>query len=106
MATNPDDRYQTADEAAAALRSLVATEERATVQQLGGDRSGDCRRPVPEPVAERRAHADRGPRSPPVLARVRSSEPKAGSLRSRWAGRGTKANRASRRVRSQLRRPY
>ena len=51
MAANPDDRYQTADEAAAALRSLVATEERFHHDQYGGDRGGERCPPTPAPAS-------------------------------------------------------
>ena len=103
MATNPDDRYQTADEAAAALRSLLATEE-PPCRPPGADRGG--RRPVvpkpvpkttaavtpvPEPVPEEDTNLET-PSLPP-RAGARSSKPKRVAPRSRWTDRVTKDKR-------------
>jgi serine/threonine-protein kinase len=89
MATNPNDRYQTADEASAALRNLLRPKN---VTPPG--RPAPTVAPVasvPEPVPKE-APTLEAP-SPPVRAEVRLSKPKGDSLRSRWTGRGTKATR-------------
>jgi eukaryotic-like serine/threonine-protein kinase len=89
MASNPDDRYQTADEAATALRTLLRPKNAPTSSSSAATVAATPPA-VPEPVAKEVTPIEAP--APPVLARVRSSEPKAGSLGSRWAGRVPKAN--------------
>ena len=88
IATNPDDRYQTADEAAAALRSLLRPKGASPGQPAptapgGGSGLG----PAPK--------RDTTPEAPalPVRAAIRPSKPRSDSLRSSWRGRGKKASR-------------
>jgi serine/threonine-protein kinase len=101
MATNPDDRYQTADEAAAALRSLLKS------KNLPADRPAPIMAavapvpkpapkttavtPIPEPVPERVTNLDT-PSLPP-RAGARSSKSKRYAPRSRWTDRLTKDKR-------------
>ncbi len=102
MATNPDDRYQTADEAADALRSMLRRKNTApssstpTVQAIA---------PKPEPVVNERATLEAKPG--PVLkggatpeapelrprAAVSPSKPKGNSPPSRGTGRWSTAKR-------------
>jgi serine/threonine-protein kinase len=88
MATNPADRYQTAEEAAAALRSLLRPKN---VPHGPSAPTVAAITSVPGPVPHGGANLEAP--SPPVRAGVRSSKPKRDSLRSRWTGRVTKANR-------------
>jgi serine/threonine-protein kinase len=88
MATSPDDRYQTADEAATAMRSLLrpknvpaANGSTATVAAAATVTAAE---PVPKEVPTPLAAP------PPVTAGVRSSQPKPDSRRLRGAGRGKK----------------
>jgi serine/threonine-protein kinase len=102
MATNPDDRYQTADEAATALRSLLRP------KNLPADRPAPTvaavaplPKPVPitpaavtpvtEPVPEK--DTDLETPSLPPRAGARSSKPKRVAPRSRWTDRVTKDKR-------------
>ena len=102
MATNPDDRYQTADEAAAAMRSLLRP------KNLPADRPASTEaavaplpKPVPitpaavtpvtEPVPEKDTNLET-PSLPP-RAGARSSKPKRVAPRSRWTDRVTKDKR-------------
>ena len=83
MATNPDDRYQTADEAAAALRSLLRPKN-APCRPPGAGRGGRRAKPVPtttaavapvpEPVPEEDTHLEplRCPPGPGLARRNRS----------------------------------
>jgi eukaryotic-like serine/threonine-protein kinase len=89
MATNPDDRYQTAGEAAAALRSLLRAKNAPPVRPAP---TAAAIAAVPAPVPPKGGTTLKAP-APPVRAGVRSSKPKWDSLRSRWTGRATKANR-------------
>jgi serine/threonine protein kinase len=81
MATNPDDRFQSADEAAAALRSLLRPKNPPPVRSATAV-AANASMPVPEPVPKG------GPTlevpTPSVPSRVRSSKSKRDSLRSRW----------------------
>ena len=110
MATNPDDRYQTADEAAAALRSMLRPKNK-PAGTSGTDRSGDRLRAsepgssrtdvttVPGPVPKGDATLE----APSPLVRTADSlvrNRKRDSLRSRGTGRWTKAKPSSRRGRS------
>lgn len=89
MATNPDDRYQTADEAAAALRTLLRPKN---VPQPSGSASTEAAiTSVPEPVPN--GDTTLKAPAPPVRSGIRLSKLKWDSLRTRMAGRGTKANR-------------
>ena len=91
MATNPDDRYQTAGEAADALRSMLRRKNSAPsssaptvpVQAVA---------PKPEPVPTAGAPVGAVP-SPPVLARASASKPNGNSSRSGGTGRWTNAKR-------------
>jgi serine/threonine protein kinase len=94
MASNPDDRYQTADEAAAALRSLLRPKNAAAARSAPAPASAPTEAaaasaPAPVPKVSPTPEAP----LPPVPSPVRSSKPKSGSLRSRWTGPGTKVNR-------------
>ena len=102
MATNPDDRYQTADEAAAALRSLLrpknlpADRPAPTVAAVAPvpkpvPKTTAAVTPVPEPVPEEDTNLET-PSLPP-RARARSSKPKGVAPRSRWTDRVTKDKR-------------
>ena len=102
MATNPDDRYQTADEAAAALRSLLrpknlpADRPAPTVAAVAPvpkpvPKTTAAVTPVPEPVPEEDTNLET-PSLPP-RAGARSSKPKRGAPRSRWTDRVTKDKR-------------
>ena len=102
MATNPDDRYQTADEAAAALRSLLrpkglpADRQAPTVAAVAPvpepvPRTTAAVTPVPEPVPEEDTNLET-PSLPP-RAGARSSKPKRVEPRSRWTDRVTKDKR-------------
>jgi serine/threonine-protein kinase len=89
MATNPDDRYQTAQEAAAALRRMLRPKNvppGPSAPTVAAITSASV--PVPVPQGGTNLEAP----SPPVRAVVRSSKLKRDSLRSRWTGRVTKAN--------------
>ena len=99
MATNPDDRYQTADEAAAALRSLLRP------KNLPADRPAPAVAAVPKPVPATTAAVTPVPESVPEedthletpslppRAGARSSKPKRIAPRSRWTDRVTKDKR-------------
>jgi serine/threonine-protein kinase len=102
MATNPDDRYQTAEEAATALRSLLRPKgqpaERpasaaAAVAPAPVSAPGPAVTPVPvsEPVPKEDAQIE-APALPP-RAGVGSPKPKRGSARTRWIDRVTKDKR-------------
>jgi serine/threonine protein kinase len=90
MATNPDDRYQTADEAATALRALLRPKSGASASSSAGTVAPIAAVPESVPKVGTTLEAP----ALPVRAAARSSERKSGSLRSRWAGRGPKTNRA------------
>jgi hypothetical protein len=103
MATSPDDRYQTADEAAAALRSLLrpknhpadrpAPSEAAVAPVSKPDRKTTAAvTPVPKPVPEEDTDDLETP-SLPSRAGARSSKPKLAVARSRWTDRVTKDKR-------------
>jgi serine/threonine protein kinase len=89
MATDPDDRFQTADEAATALRSLLRPKN-ASRPALTPEANASAPEPAPK--------GDAIPEAPaaPVPAGIGSPKlkPKWDSLRARWTGRGTNANRA------------
>ena len=102
MATNPDDRYQTADEAAAAMRSLLrpknlpADRPAPTVAAVAPvpepvPKTTAAVTPVPEPVPEEDTNLET-PSLPP-RAGARSSKPKRVAPRSRWTDRVTKDKR-------------
>ena len=102
MATNPDDRYQTADEAAAAMRSLLrpkhlpADRPAPTVAAVAAvpepvPKTTAAVTPVPEPVPEEDTNLET-PSLPP-RAGARSSKPKRVAPRSRWTDRVTKDKR-------------
>jgi eukaryotic-like serine/threonine-protein kinase len=102
MATNRDDRYQTADEAAAALRSLLrpknlpADRPAPTVAAVAPvpepvPKTTAAVTPVPEPVPEEDTNLET-PSLPP-RAGARSSKPKRVAPRSRWTDRVTKDKR-------------
>ncbi|MGO9463205.1 MAG: serine/threonine protein kinase [Isosphaeraceae bacterium] len=112
MATNPDDRYQTADEAAVALRSLlrpktvpasvsaptaassVSTTAAPTVATSEAPTAASAvARPAAAPAAVPQEASTPEAPSLPALAGSRSSKPKRESLRSRLTGRGKKATR-------------
>ncbi len=87
MATNPDDRYQTADEAAAALRNLLrpktvpAGQQPAPAAATGRSEPGQAPKSAPAPEAP----------LPPLPASVRSPKSGRDSLLSRATVRGMKA---------------
>jgi eukaryotic-like serine/threonine-protein kinase len=87
MASNPDDRYQTADEAAAALRTLLRPKNAPPASGSAGTVAANAA--VPETAPKGGTTLEALP--PPLPAVIRPSERKPGSLRSRWGGRGTKA---------------
>jgi eukaryotic-like serine/threonine-protein kinase len=101
MATNPDDRYQTGDEAAESLRSMLRPKNTATAPSAptveaiasspgpGPRPSGGTTAPAPVPKRDATLEAP----APLVRAAIRTSEPKSGSLRSRGTDRWTKAKR-------------
>jgi serine/threonine-protein kinase len=82
MASNPDDRYQTADEAAAALRSLLRPKNAPPSRSASTATAIPL---VPEPVAKR-APTPEGTVLPPRTA-VRLSKPKSDTRRARKTGR-------------------
>jgi hypothetical protein len=87
MATNPDDRYQTAGEAAAALRSLLRPKNAAPASSAPTEAAVA---PVPAPVRKEET-AIEAP-SPLVRAETRLPKRKSGSPRSHGASRGTKVS--------------
>jgi serine/threonine protein kinase len=103
MATNPDDRYQTGDEAAESLRSMLRPKNTATapsaptvaaIASTPGPEPGPrpnrgTTAPAPVPTGEATLEAP----APLVRPTIRTSEPKSDSLRSRGTGRWTKAKR-------------
>jgi hypothetical protein len=89
MATSPDDRYQTADEAAAALRSLLRPKTVPAGQQPAPAAAASSPERGPAPTS---APAPEAP-SPPVPAGVRSPESKRASLWPRGIGRATNDKR-------------
>jgi eukaryotic-like serine/threonine-protein kinase len=103
MATNPDDRYQTGDEAAESLRSMLRPKNTATappaptvaaIASTPGPEPGHGPNEgttAPAPVPKRDATLEAP--APLVRPAIRASEPKSGSLRSRGTGRWTKAKR-------------
>jgi eukaryotic-like serine/threonine-protein kinase len=105
LATNPDDRYQTADDAAAALRSLLRPKNKApgspaaTVAAIasasapgpGPGPNGVATVPEPGPKKD----ATREAPSPPVRTAIRSPEPKRDSLRSAGTSRRTWTKRVA-----------
>jgi eukaryotic-like serine/threonine-protein kinase len=102
MATNPDDRYQTAKEAADAMRSLLrpknlpadrAAPTVAAVAPVGEPvpKTTAAVTPVPQPVAEEDTNLET-PSLPP-RAGARLSKPKRVAPRSRWTDRVTKDKR-------------
>jgi eukaryotic-like serine/threonine-protein kinase len=99
MATSPDDRYQTADEAADALRSMLRPKNKPsgtpapTVAAIASTRATG---PGPNglttvPPSAQKGDATIEAPSPLVRAGTRSSQSKRDSLRSRGTGRWTKA---------------
>jgi eukaryotic-like serine/threonine-protein kinase len=88
MATNPDDRYQTADEAADALRSLLRPK---TAPPIRSEPAAAANAPVPAPVPSAVSESQASP--PLVLARNRLLKPKNGTLLSQWTDRLTKNKR-------------
>ncbi len=103
MATNPDDRYQTGDEAAESLRSMLRPKNTATaplaptvaaIASTPGPEPGHGPNEgttAPAPVPKRDATLEAP--APLVRPTIRASEPKSGLLRSRGTGRWTKAKR-------------
>jgi eukaryotic-like serine/threonine-protein kinase len=89
MATNPDDRYQTADEAAAAMRSLLRP--KSVPPANGSTATVAATATVPEPAPKGVTTLEAPP--PPARTEIHSSKKKSDSVRSGWAGRGTNANR-------------
>jgi hypothetical protein len=85
MATDPADRYQTADEAAAALRSLLRPKNAPPARSAP---TAAAVASVPEPVPKGGTTLEAP--LPPVPAGIRPSKRRGDSLRSRWAGRRTK----------------
>jgi len=88
MATDRDDRYQTADEAAKALRSLLRPKNLPSgrpVPTVAATAAVLVAVPVPQEVTNLEAP----PPPLPVRAGVRPAKPKGDSLRSPWTGRGT-----------------
>ena len=71
MATNPDDRFQTADEAAAALRSMLRPKN-APPSRPAPTETATASVPEPVPKAETTVEAP----APPVPARIPVSKPK------------------------------
>jgi eukaryotic-like serine/threonine-protein kinase len=88
MATNPADRYQTAGEAADALRSMLRRKN-AAPSTSAPSVPVQAVAPKPEPVPKRDAPVEAAP-SPPVLARVSPSKQKGSSPR--WGGIGRWTN--------------
>ncbi len=79
MATNPDDRYQTADEAAAALRSMLRPKN-APASRSAPRVPATAPALEPVPKAETTVEA----LAPVLPARTHSSQPKPDQGRSRW----------------------
>ena len=90
MATSPDDRYQTADEAATALRSLLRPKAVAP-SPSASTAPAIPSEPVPAPVPNGTTTVEAP--APPVPAGPRASKPTEHSFRSRLTARGTKAKR-------------
>jgi len=86
MATNPDDRYQTADEAAAALRSLLRPKNAAPVNSAPKVAAAE---PVPVQKVVTKPEAP----PPPLKVGVSPPRPTRDSLRAVKTGPGTKVNR-------------
>jgi serine/threonine protein kinase len=100
MATSPDDRYQTAEEAATALRSLLRPKNApastsgpaaAVIAAAPGPTSKEATT-APGPGPKRNV-ASEAPR-PSVQAAIRTAKPKQDSLRSWGIGRWSKAQKA------------
>jgi hypothetical protein len=87
MATNPEDRYQTAGEAAAALRSLLRPKTAAPASSTPPEAAVA---PMPAPVRQEETTIEAP--LPPVRAETRLPKRKSGSARSRGTSRGTKAS--------------
>jgi serine/threonine-protein kinase len=81
MATNPDDRFQTAGEAAAALRSMLRPKN-APPSPSPSAPAVAVNVSAPEPAPKSSTTVETT--SPPVPAPVRVSKPKRDSRRSRW----------------------
>jgi serine/threonine-protein kinase len=88
MATSPDDRYQTAEEAATALRSLLRPKSVAPARSAP---TAAAVRSAPEPVPKAGTILEAP--VPVVPAVVRVSKPKSGSLPRLWTDLGTKGKR-------------
>ncbi len=88
MATNPDDRYQTAAEAAAALRSLLRPKIADTARSAPTQTATAS---VPVPVPKEIATPEVPP--PPVRVGIRPSKPTRDTVRTRGTILGTKASR-------------
>jgi eukaryotic-like serine/threonine-protein kinase len=83
MATDPDDRFQTADEAATALRSMLRPKNASRqVPTVEASASEPAKAPKATPIPE-------AP-TPPVRAEIPVSKPKLVSLRSHWTDLGKK----------------
>ncbi len=88
MATSPDDRYQTADEAATALRSLLKPKNAAPSPRPP---TAEAVRSTPEPPPKEAATHEAPAAPEPVLPRV--SKPAPDSVRSRQTARAKTARR-------------
>jgi serine/threonine-protein kinase len=99
MATNPDDRFQTADEAAAVLRSLLRPKSPAPVRPAPAQATiASVPAPIVKEIATAPVPVTKGittPQAPllPVGAAVGASKPKRESLQSRSTSRRLKAKR-------------
>jgi eukaryotic-like serine/threonine-protein kinase len=107
MATSPDDRYQTADEAAADLKSMLRAKNstasrpappeavsgpvREPAKKAATPSSVPAVAPVPAPLPKEDKTVDAP--LPPMPAQVRLPKPKENALRSRGTSRKVKANR-------------
>jgi hypothetical protein len=88
MATNPDDRYQSAGEAAAALRSLLRPKNAAPSPSVL------AAAPIPAPTAPvPTASTTLEAPPPPVGAKTLVPKPKWDTLRARWTALGKKGKR-------------
>jgi eukaryotic-like serine/threonine-protein kinase len=92
MATDPDDRYQTAGEAAAALRGLLKAKSSAPARTGPAESATP---PQPGPIPAREAIPATPAPSPPDPIRGGPVLPRSslGAVRSRWAGLGSKPRR-------------
>jgi serine/threonine-protein kinase len=93
MATNPDERYQTAEEAAAALRSLLRPKNVASAPAAPAVAASTVTAPASAPAPAPTRVPSRQASSPPAQDGVRFAKPKPkrASLRSDWTGRLTKS---------------